>query len=381
MKKILVIGGGIGGLCTAAVLQKRGWNVKLFEAAPSIKAAGAGLGVGSNALKALYEAGIGKEIEEQGNPLWNMVFLNDKGKQLNEMDFTDLSNKFGLDSLTIHRAALHRILYGALKPGTVQLNKRCIDFKMNTHGITAIFDDGSTEKGVLLVAADGIHSAIRKKLVAQSHPRYAGYTCWRGVVKFDHPAIDNHTSYEIWGREGRFGIVPLQDSQVYWFACINAAKNDPVYKRLLPKDVANIFQAFPVHVQQIILATQKDELLHHDIMDLRPLRKFSYGRVVLLGDAGHATTPNMGQGAGQAIEDAIVLANSLETTNSLEDALKRYETKRVKRTRQIIRMSRRIGAVAQWEQAYAAAIRDSLFQLVPSKLLLRAFRFILDVDF
>lgn len=380
MKHILIIGGGIGGLCTAVMLQKHGYPVQLFESSSSIKPVGAGLGVGSNALQALYEAGVGKQIEEKGNALHKMVFQNDRGDLLNKMDFTVLAREFGLNSLTIHRADLHAILYHAIAPGTIQFNKKCVNFEQNNTGAKVFFEDGFSAEGDLVIAADGIHSIFRKNLIANRTPRYAGYTCWRGVVEVSDKQFNQHTSYELWGKDGRIGIVPLQHNRIYWFACVNAKKNDPLYRNLKPNDIARIFASFPPHATRLISSTDEAELLHHDIADIKPLDQFVYGRIILLGDAAHATTPNMGQGAGQAMEDGIVFVRCLNKTNNLQEAFACYERKRVKRTKKIINLSRQIGVGAQIENSFIITIRNNLFKLVPSPILLKRFRFLLDVE-
>ncbi|HLR41388.1 MAG TPA: FAD-dependent monooxygenase [Virgibacillus sp.] len=380
MKHILIVGGGIGGLCTAVMLQNHGYHVQIFESSSSVKPVGAGLGVGSNALQALYEAGVGKQIEEKGNALHKMVFQNDRGDLLNKMDFTVLAKEFRLNSLTIHRADLHAILYQAIAPGTIQFNKKCVDFEQNNKGAKVFFGDGSSAEGDLVIAADGIHSIFRKNLTANRAPRYAGYTCWRGVVEVSEKQFNQHTSYELWGKDGRIGIVPLQHNRIYWFACVNTKKNDPLYRNLKPTDVARIFADFPPHVTQLISSTNEAELLHHDIADIKPLDQFVYGRIVLLGDAAHATTPNMGQGAGQAMEDGIVFVRCLNKTNNIQEAFTCYERKRVKRTKKIINLSRQIGVGAQIENSFIIIIRNNLFRLVPSSILLKRFRFLLDVD-
>src|SRR5699024_8787612 len=315
-------------------------------------------------LQALYEAGIGEQIEEKGNALHKMIFQNERGALLNKMDFTELAREFGLNRLTIHRADLHAILYHAIAPGTIQFNKKCVDFEQSDKGARMFFEDGSSAEGDIVIAADGIHSIFRKNLTENAAPRYAGYTCWRGVVEVSDKQFNQHTSYELWGKDGRIGIVPLQHNRIYWFACVNAKKNDPLYRNLKPRDVARIFTSFPPHATQLIRSTNEAELLHHDIADIKPLDHFVYGRIILLGDAAHATTPNMGQGAGQAMEDGIVFVRCLNKTSNLQEALAWYERKRVKRTKKIINLSRQIGAGAQIENSLIITIRNNLFKLV-----------------
>src|SRR5690625_1243550 len=151
------------------MLQKHGYHVRIFESSSSIKPVGAGLGVGSNALQALYEAGVGKQIEEKGNALHKMIFQNDRGDLLNKMDFTILGKEFELNSLTIHRADLHAILYQAIVPGTIQFNKKCVDFEQNDTGAKVFFEDGSSAEGDLVIAADGIHSDRKSTRLNSSH--------------------------------------------------------------------------------------------------------------------------------------------------------------------------------------------------------------------
>src|SRR5699024_5034522 len=139
-----------------------------------------------------------------------------------------------------------------IAPGKIQFNKKCVNFEQNNTGAKEFFEDGSSAEGDLVIAADGLHSIFRNKLTANGTPRYAGYTCWLGVVEVSDKQINQHTSYELWGKDGRIGIVPLQHNRIYWFACVNAMENDPLYKNLKPNDVARIFAAFTPHATQLI---------------------------------------------------------------------------------------------------------------------------------
>src|SRR5699024_1274575 len=159
-------------------------------------------------------------------------------------------------------------LYHAIAPGTIQFNKKCVDFEQSDKGAKVFLGDGSSAEGDLVIAADGIHSIFRKNLIAHRTPRYAGYTCWRGVVEVCDKQFNQHISYELWGKDGRIGIVPLQHNRIYWFACVNAKENDPRYRNLKPNDVARIFAAFTPHATQLIRSTDEAKLLHHDIADI-----------------------------------------------------------------------------------------------------------------
>lgn len=376
--EIVIIGGGIGGLCAAVTLQKQGFSVNVYETAPTFQPVGAGIGIGSNAMQALMYIGVGEKVFANGNVLHTQVFLNDKGRILNSIDFSVLKEKFGQENITIHRADLHRTFLKALKPNTIQYNKKCVRVDQHENKVTAYFEDKTEVTADLLIAADGIHSPIRKKLLPNSAPRYAGYTCWRGITE-NKGNVDEFTSTEIWSTAGRFGMAPMKNGQVYWFACINMREKDLFYQNLDRNEIANLFKGFPKVVAELIKETQPEYILHHDILDIKPLRQFAFGRIVLLGDAAHATTPNMGQGAGQAIEDAIVLGNAFQQFTDVEKALAFYEEKRVARTAKVINLSRQIGAAAQLRSRLLASSRDLLFPLIPSKLLLRRLKFLFDV--
>lgn len=376
--EIAIIGGGIGGLCAAVTLQKQGYSVQVYEASSSFQPVGAGIGIGSNAMQALVEIGVGEQVFANGNVLHTQVFQNAKGKTLNTIDFGALKKRFGQENITIHRADLHRTFLEALKPNTIQYYKKCVNVEQNEDHITAYFEDGTEVSSDLLIAADGIHSPIRKKLIPGSEPRYAGYTCWRGITE-NKGRVDEFTSTELWSPACRFGMAPMKNGQVYWFACINAREKDSFYQNLEQREITNLFKDFPQVVPEIISDTKVDQILHHDILDIKALRQFVFGRVVLLGDAAHATTPNMGQGAGQAIEDAIVLGNSFKKFEDLAQALAFYEEKRVARTAKVIKLSRQIGAVAQLQSRLLSSKRDFLFPFIPSQILLWRLKFLFDI--
>lgn len=376
--KISIIGGGIGGLCAAVTLQNQGQEVQVFESAKAFQPVGAGIGIGSNALQALMGIGVGEEIFNNGYVLHTQVFQDVHGKTLNTIDFSVLKKMYGQENITIHRADLHRTFLEALKPNTIQYNKKCIHIRQDENGITAFFEDGSTAEAELLIAADGIYSPIRQQLLPNTTPRYSGYTCWRGITE-NKGRVEEYTSKELWSTRGRFGMAPMRGGLIYWFACINTTPRNPAYQQLKPQEVATIFTHFPSVASDIIATTPAENLLHHDIYDIKPLQNFVFDRVVLLGDAAHATTPNMGQGAGQAIEDSIVLGNGFKQFKDVNKVLAHYEKKRVARTAKVIRLSRQIGETAQISSRPIAAARDFLFPLLPSKALLWRLKFLFDV--
>src|SRR5688572_26618098 len=210
-KRIAIAGGGIGGLTLAFALQRRGFNVTVYQQAPVWRPLGAGLALAANAVKALMEIGIGEDVLRVGKVIQSVYIKDQQGNTLMHTDAEKISTQLGIiNSFTIHRADLHNILIGQLRPGTIVLNKECVDFTRTASGLILKFHDGTIADADYLIACDGIHSKIRKKILPGSQPRYAGYTCWRGVID-DVPAqVNMNETSETWGPGSRFGIVPLR---------------------------------------------------------------------------------------------------------------------------------------------------------------------------
>jgi 2-polyprenyl-6-methoxyphenol hydroxylase-like FAD-dependent oxidoreductase len=306
---------------------------------------------------------------------------DERGRILNEVDSYEVNERFGFThNFAIHRADLHRVLLSLLKPDSLILGKTCIDFTQDEKGVTVLFQDKSTATGDCLVASDGIHSVIRKKLLPTVTPRYAGYTCWRAVIDNPPANFNVEESSETWGTSGRFGIVPLTENRIYWFACLNAKQNDPRTRSFKIADLLQSFEHFHFPIPEIIMRTQDQQLIWNDIIDLKPIKKFAFNKVVIMGDAAHATTPNMGQGACMAIEDAVVMTNSIHRASSVEEAFIDFEKKRIHRTTKIVQESWRLGKIAQLQNPLLVRLRNTAFKLTPPKALERQLEFLYNVS-
>jgi 2-polyprenyl-6-methoxyphenol hydroxylase-like FAD-dependent oxidoreductase len=375
-----IVGGGIGGLTLAVALQRKGFEVKVYENAPAWKPLGAGLALAGNAIKAFREIGIEKEILQLGKVIKKVYIKDASGRDLLATDSEQISKKYGVvNNFAIHRADLHEVLLSLLKPGTVELNKRCIDFTAVKDEVKFTFQDGTTARADFVIASDGIHSIFRQKLLPESKPRYSGYTCWRAVVHNLPPDFNFEATSETWGAGARFGIVPLTKNRVYWFATLNAPPADAVMKSFGTSELLSVFENFHSPVKQLLERTRDEEIIWSDIIDLKPLRKFAFGNIVLVGDAAHATTPNMGQGACMAIEDACVLAHLLERYEP-RVAFANFETQRIKRTTKIVSNSWTIGKVAQWRHPILVGLRNWLVRNTPPSTTEKQFQFIYNVS-
>lgn len=379
--KAIVVGGGIGGLCTALALQQADIDATVYEAAPKFKGLGAGVGLAANAMQGLARLGVMDEVVARGKQLDALVIFDEHGQVISNMDTRPLSNKYGINNFVIHRADLHDVLLSHLHPDSVVLGKRCEEVVQQDNQVQVMFSDGSHVTADLLIAADGISSVVRQQLVPDSVPRYAGYTCWRAVIDNPGVEINNMISAETWAPEGRVGIAPLQGDKIYWYACINAPQRDEMMRRMTPEKLARHFEKVHSPVEVVLASTAPEQLIWNDIADLKPLKHFVYNRIVLLGDAAHATTPNMGQGACQAIEDAVVLAQCLQQEPEMTLALKKYEKRRQARTAKVIQMSRTLGEVAHWRNPLLGKLRNTLFRAMPRFITQRQMEDLYRVDF
>ncbi|GJM34783.1 MAG: hypothetical protein DHS20C18_37840 [Saprospiraceae bacterium] len=373
---VTIIGGGIAGLTTAIALHRIGIDVQIFEASKQIEPLGAGLGLGINAMIAFKELGIYQEVIQHGRILPSFSIYDHFGKPITKTNFEQTTN---IGNFTIHRGKLQQILLSQLAPSAIQLDKRVEHFETTDNGVELTFKNGSTHLTNYLIVADGIHSVIRQKLVPSASSRYAGYTCWRAIIN-NHTLNIDETS-ETWGPDGRFGLIPLADKTLYWFACVNTSFNNPKFKSYTVADLQHHFRRYHDPIPEILKHTLDNSLIHNDILDIRPINQFAFGRIVLIGDAAHATTPNMGQGACQAIEDAATIAQCMSRETDFEQAFRTFEKRRLKRTKWITDTSWKIGQLAQLENPLLIWLRNVVLRSMPTSVSAKQMKKIEAVDF
>lgn len=366
--RVVVVGGGIGGLTAAIALQRAGIEADVYERAAALGEVGAGIGLMANGVRALELLGLGTAVRSHGLSGAQGGLRTWEGKTLIAVPTDEFSQRFG-GMAVMHRADLLAALARELDPARLHPDRECVGFEEDAHGITAAFRRGEAARGDVLIGADGLRSAIRTQLFGNHRPRYAGYTAWRAVVPFEHAGL---SWGESWGRGRRFGIVPMTESRVYWFATSNAreGENDPKGGR--KANLLRLFRGWHEPIEAVIEASQESSILRNDIYDLNPLAGWSRGRVTLLGDAAHPMTPNLAQGACQAIEDAVVLAVCLKRPADAAFGLASYEQRRIPRVRGIVLQSRRFGAAGQWESGLLRGLRDAFLKAMAPKLTARS---------
>ena len=377
VQKALIAGGGIGGLITAIALQRAGMNVSVFERVKEQQEVGAGLTLWANAMQALQKIGLTDLLPSFGQPLSRSRILSWRGDILSEIPMKALAEHYGTPLMAVHRADLLAALLKAVGENVVQSGVACTGFRQDETGVRLQLASREEVAGDLLVGADGIHSSMRGQLFGAATPRYAGYTAWRGVASTTPEGWNEQMTTETWGSGKRFGLVPLSHGRIYWFATLNAPEGTPDPQAGRKDRLLQLFSTCHAPVPAVIKATEESAILHNDIYDLPPLAHWSRGCVTLLGDAAHAMTPNLGQGAGQAIEDALALATCLTGKSSVSSALQAYESQRLTRANTIAQRSHLLWQIAQWERPLATRVRNTLVKMSPPQVLLRQLEWVL----
>jgi 2-polyprenyl-6-methoxyphenol hydroxylase-like FAD-dependent oxidoreductase len=361
---VLVAGAGIGGLATAIALRQADIDVTVFERVPDLETLEVGLGIHmwQNAVRALRRLGI-DAIETVGVPTQRMEWFNSRGRFLATWNIAQLTRELGVPAVGLVRSALHAALASAAPPGVVRTSSELVDFEEQGTDVIARFADGHEERGDVLVGADGLRSMVRARLHGRRQPIFAGYVIRNATVESSRAAVPEGTFRETWGPGTRFGFFPV-GGRTYWF-CITTERPGGSEEPSARKAAAIArTTGWPAPTNTLIEHTPPEGIGRADIVASEPLAHWGRGRVTLLGDAAHAMTPNLGQGAAQAIEDALVLARHLKTHEDPVSALRAYESLRSPRTSAIAKQAWMIGATGRWEGTYACLARDLAMRLV-----------------
>lgn len=357
---IAVIGAGIGGLTTSILLTRMGFNVQIYEQADELKPIGAGIMLAHNAMQVYEKLGLKNQISDLGNTLANLNITRPNLRLISTIENQSFDKNFSVNHIAIQRGALQNLLVKQLPSNSIHLNKKLINIKQSEKTLL-IFSDNSKRKHDVVIAADGIHSFVRNKLFPDSVLRDAKQVCWRGIANMKLPSCYMNELNEAWGSGTRFGFVQISKQQVYWYALCN---NNKVHENNTP---VTLFNDYHPIIQTIIANTSGSSFIQNDIKDLKPLSTWYQKNICLIGDAAHATTPNMGQGACQAIEDAYVLSQAIEKY-PINVAYKKFQLARIKKTKNIVNMSWNIGKISHIENPVLVSIRNFLMDKMPTKL-------------
>ena len=341
MRSILIVGGGIGGLSMARELTLRGIQPTVLERAPQLNPVGAGIIMNPNAMRVLERNGLADQVRADSWPYLTRETRDQSGRLLATRDYKPLyeSGKLAQGAL-VHRAHLLDVLYRSLPAGTVQ-------FGVSPKAIPHHAD--------LVIGADGIHSQVRRERFAEVKPRYMGYRSHRLIME-NVAGVRCFTEYL--GRGQRIGLVPIGQERLYVWTTYNSPRQAPLienfqefFGQFTDAGLRRLFAALPPPAR--IITTEIEELWMDDWVRLS-----ASGTSVLLGDAAHAMTPNIGQGAGMAMEDAAVLAEELASGAEIEQAAGRYAARRKPRVGTVMRISREVGEDGQRKSALGCWLRN-----------------------
>ena len=369
--RVLIIGAGIGGLTAAIALRQKGIDVEIYERATALTDVGAGISLWPNALRGLYQLGLRGALDEVSFVSVDGAVRSADGAILSRTSADQFIARFGLPLVVFHRAELLAVLAEAARGVPIHLGHDGLDVEQDAAGVTVRFSSGASATGDVLVGADGLRSIVRSRLGVPGALRYSGYTAWRGVAPF---ATAGLIAGETLGCGRRFGLAPIHGDRVYWYATDNVPDGQREPAAETKARLTALFAGWHDPIPALVRATDDAAILRNDIYDRDPVDRWGSGRVTLLGDAAHPMTPNLGQGACQAIEDALVLARHLASGTSPESALRRYESERIPRTGSIVTASRRFGALFQVESPAFCRVRDLMLRLIPASVTHRSLK-------
>ena len=368
--KIAIIGGGIGGLTMALSLKINNIPFKLYEKSIEFKDVGAGIGISSNALKIFDKLHIGDKIRGSGYLIKKTILASENLKILKTIPFPE-------DVYCIHRASLIHILSNQLNKNSYQLNKelKSINYEKLT------FQDNSVENFNTVIAADGINSTIRRTHFPKIKIRTAEQVIWRGIVDFDITLKLKNTYYELFGKSSRFLFLPLSDTKIFWLAVQNKKDFHKKTSVLLKDYLLESYKEYHPIVLEMLSKTNENNIIQNELGDIKPNYKSWFtNNTVFIGDSIHATTPNLGQGACQAVEDAYTLALCLKKHNT-EEAFYQYQKARENKVKYIVKSSWKIGKMSLANTSFQKKVLHLMLQFYPQKFYQKRFKKLLDIDY
>jgi 2-polyprenyl-6-methoxyphenol hydroxylase-like FAD-dependent oxidoreductase len=362
-RQVVIVGAGFGGLCAAIALRRSGLEVVVLEQATELREVGAGVLLWPNAMRVLQRLEVGAAVEDAGAVMARAALRSSRGTPLGAGLAEDDAARYDAPTVVVHRGLLQTILLAAVDRQALRLGAKCVGVAQDARGVTVTLADGSTEHGDLVVGADGLHSQVRTVLVGDGPPGYSGYTAWRGIVPLDRSLADRLRPGESWGRGCLFGVAMLGGSQAYWWASARTGERvggSPAEEKAA---VERHFRIWHEPIPELIDATLEQAIVRTCQYGRPPLRRWSAGRVGLLGDAAHPMLATLGQGACQAIEDAAALGDAVGAGSDVSLALRAYGARRAPHAAAVVRRSHRVARLAHLRHPLAVAARDALLRL------------------
>ncbi|MHB8587214.1 MAG: FAD-dependent monooxygenase [Candidatus Dormibacteraceae bacterium] len=318
--KALISGAGIAGLATGIALRQSGHDIEIFERMPDLREIGAGLMIWPNGARSLRALGV----EIDAVTIQHMSVCTWRGRQVNDYPLESVAARFGFEPVFVHRADLQAALARRFGMEGLHFNAHVSGFQQRGAEVEVIMRDGTAAAGELLVGADGLRSPVRRQLLEDGDPTYLGSTIWRGIVDSHGISLAPGHGFDWGGRGSEFVAFPLLHDRMYWSGVTKQPRGEKPGPGGHKADLLNAFSNWVQPIPTLVGATEETAILRNDMYDRPPARRWSAGRVTLVGDAAHPMTPNAGQGACQALEDAVALADSIKRASNLTVELTRF---------------------------------------------------------
>ena len=369
-----IIGGGIGGVAAAVALHRAGIETTVYERATEFREVGAGMMLWPNATRVLKELGLLERVAASSGPNRHFLVRSSAGTVLMDIAL----RRFEVPALCTRRSDLLDALLSVMPPEHIRLGYDFESFEHRKTGVRVNFSGSGSGRSVsaehdVVIGADGIRSRVRSQLLGVHEPIYRGYTVWRGLARL-MGAVPAGSNSESWGRGKRFGILNTGGDRFTWYATANTGSSHTDSAEGRQGELLRMFAGWHEPVERLIAATDDGNILKNGAYDLAPLKRWGYGRIMLLGDAAHPCTPNLGLGGCMALEDALVLAKSFCQEATPESALRRYESLRRGRTRHVQQRSLLMGHIGQWENRLVAGGRQMVTGMLPARIFERNLR-------
>lgn len=365
---ISIVGAGIGGLAAGIALRKAGFGVRVLERAAAPRELGFALLLAPNAMLALRELGVADAVIEGGVVGTSGEIRRPDGTVLKRLDVARVQKQLVEPTVCALRSTLHGALLEALGSDALEPQRNVLGVTVEKDGATVHLEGGNEYQAPVLVGADGVRSAVRAALhPGEPPPRRSGLWAFRGVAKGAAAALGDITGGQYLGAGCEAGFGRASRDTVYWYLSVPAPSEALEPPAVLAREITRFHAPF----REIVESTAPADLRHDDLVDRDPIERWGQGRVTLLGDAAHPMLPHAGQGAAQALEDAVTLARALEACSSVEDGLRKYERARAPRTAAILRLARRNARIGSVRNRLLRAVRDQLIRAVPESLFLK----------
>jgi len=364
LKRVVVVGGGVGGLTSALGLQRAGVEVEVHEKYPDVASRASGFTLWSYAIKELLALGL-DDPERIGSPIEVTEVRNQVGRLIEEMPVGEVSRELGAPSCDVRRPDMQRALIELLGDGVVRMGSEVVGVEQDSDSATVLLADGSRSSGDLVIGADGVHSVVRDHVAGSSKLNYSGYSGWGGILDgFAHELLQPNRHVEVWAQGSKGGVADVGNGQTRWYVVHKApagSKDLPVVKDEILAHISGWYEL----LRDAVDAAPPESIVQTEAWDLDPLDTWVDGRVVLLGDSAHATTPFASMGACMTILDCRALVDRLVSDAPFEEALGTYQNARKEHDESIVRHSRRLGKLQMLSSPIVGWLRDEAFTRMP----------------